>query len=79
MALGDYPGRMIKDKERLPFGLGWEYRRRQWNQKLCPYDDERRIAEFAAGYKAYVCTNAKVDAAMLRGIDEMLAPEIMRS
>jgi hypothetical protein len=40
-----YPGRILRDEDRSPLGLGWEYARRGWRKDRCPLPKKRR-AEF---------------------------------
>jgi hypothetical protein len=62
----DYPGRKLTDAQRSPRGLGWEYARRGWDRSRCPLRGVEARLEFAWGYDHFVCTDPKVDAAMLR-------------
>jgi len=64
----DYPGRTIPDEERSPRGLGWEYARRKWDRSRCPLKGVEDRHEFAHGYDNFVCTDKRVNEAMLRGI-----------
>ena len=64
----EYPGRTIADEDRSPRGLGWEYRRRGWNASKCQLVDIGDRDEFIRGYDKFVCTDTKVNQAMLRGI-----------
>ena len=64
----EYPGRTIADEDRSPRGLGWEYRRRGWAAKRCPLENIGDRDEFIRGFDSFVCTDPKVNAAMLRGI-----------
>ena len=66
--LDDYPGPMVKDSERLPFSLGWEYRRRGIDALKCPLKDRDRIADFTDGYRRFRCSDKRVNDAMLKNI-----------
>lgn len=65
--LADYPGRMLDDSERTPFGLGWEYARREWSDVAPAWilRSESRTAEFFEGFKRFVCSDRNVNKAML--------------
>jgi len=63
-----YPGRTIKDQDRSPFGLGWEYRRRGWTQDRCPLPPGDRREDFRHGHEAFRCSDRRANQAMLRGI-----------
>lgn len=64
----EYPGRTIADQDRSPRGLGWEYARRGWDCDRCPYSDPEWTREFMYGFDHYICSDPKVDEAMLRGL-----------
>lgn len=59
-----YPGRILKDEERLPFGLGWEYARRGLELEDCPFNDSRSI-KFTEGFEQFRCSDRKTNKAML--------------
>lgn len=65
--MSGYPGAFIADENRTPFGLGWEYRRRDWDSSKCPFPPESDESQaFLCGYKSFRCSDRKVDDAMLR-------------
>lgn len=65
--IADYPGRILDDSERTPFGLGWEYARREWpgNAPAWVLRSKERTAEFCDGFKRFVCSDRNVNQAML--------------
>ncbi len=65
-----YPGRLIPDEQRSPFGLGWEWARRRWClTKPLPFGNVEKRREFIHGYNAFQSSDPKVDEAMLsRGV-----------
>lgn len=65
----ELPGVMVKDEERTPFGLGWEFRRRGLKPKNCPFKDQESVRKFNEGYQKFICSDYQVNKAMLRGLD----------
>lgn len=63
--IDDYPGRTIRDEDRSPLGLGWEYRRRGWKRGQCPLP-RADWDEFFLGYDEFICTNPEANEAMLK-------------
>jgi hypothetical protein len=62
------PGRVTEDKDRSPFGLGWEYARRDWSEDPPEFLEPRHHEAFRRGYAAYCCLDQAIDKAMLKGI-----------
>ena len=62
------PGRIVEDKDRSPYGLGWEYHRRGWRSEPPEFLEPRHHEEFRRGYDAQCCSDAAVDKAMLKNI-----------
>jgi hypothetical protein len=61
-----YPGSFLKDEGRSPLGLGWEYRRRGWGKGECPFVQPWQVDQFCLGYENFVCSDPRVNEAMLR-------------
>jgi hypothetical protein len=49
----------LKDAERSPFGLGWEYHRRGEEMGNCPFDDLKSIRMFEKGFKQFRSTKPR--------------------
>lgn len=61
----DLPGRTIADDDRLPFGLGWEHRRRKWRPRPELFQKKEDRRDYLRGYRSYKCSDSRVEIAMV--------------